>query len=235
MGNYRTIIVPTGELAEPTLDAMGRLYLSYYDGSDAARFRSDLADKHEALLVYQDRELVGFTLYELYRECWRGAPVRVIYSGDTVVDRGHWGQQALAFAWISRAGQIKQSEPHTALFWFLIVKGHRTYRYLPTFSRTFHPHWSQRTDDLKGLADTLAMNRFGAAYDPASGVIRFSESRGHLKRAYAAPSQRESSKPSVSYFLQRNPDYWRGNELVCLCELSESNLKPLAQRLFSRP
>ena len=31
--------------------------------------------------------------------------------------------------------------PEQPLYWFLIVKGHRTYRYLSAFSVDFHPHW----------------------------------------------------------------------------------------------
>lgn len=34
--------------------------------------------------------------------------------------------------------------------------------------------------------------------------------------------------------MQRNPGYRQGDELVCLCEVAASNLKPLAQRVFLR-
>ncbi|MEN8180069.1 MAG: hypothetical protein ABFS39_15815, partial [Pseudomonadota bacterium] len=229
----RTDIIKIPNLEESILNAMSDIYLAHYDSSDAALFRNDLAGKSEALLVYKNQVLVGFTLYELYQRNWQGRPINIIYSGDTVVDRAHWGQQALAFSWIARAGQIKRQEPDTPLYWFLIVKGHRTYRYLPTFSRSFHPHWSKQHADLKQLADWLAAKKFGNAYDPFSGVIRFTQSRGHLKTAYAHPTDRELNKDSVRFFLQRNPGYLAGHELVCLCELSKANLKPLARRLFS--
>ena len=44
----------------------------------------------------------------------------------------------------------------------------------------------------------------------------------------------ELEKPSTRYFMQRNPGYRQGDELVCLCEVAASNLKPLAQRVFLR-
>ncbi len=232
MQAYQTDIVKITQLSEATLDAMCQIYLAHYDGCDAALFRADLESKTEALLVSKDQTLVGFSLYELYRETWQGRSIRIIYSGDTIVEHAHWGQQALAFSWISRAGQIKREETHTPLYWFLIVKGHRTYRYLPAFSRCFHPHWQDPVSELKGLADRLANNKFGGAYDPDSGVIAFPESRGHLKAAFAHPNPRELNKQAVKFFLQRNPGYLTGHELVCLCELSEENLKPLARRLF---
>lgn len=233
MEGYKSTIVKVSDIPNATLDAMCRLYLTYYDNSDAERFRSDLALKKEALLVYKQQLLVGFTLYTVYRETWRNTALRILYSGDTVVDRAHWGQQTLAFSWISRAGQIKRLEPDTPLYWFLIVKGHRTYRYLPTFSQTFHPHWSRPSRNLKLLADWLAEKKFGKDYDRTNGIIAFHPSRGHLKENYARPTPREASKDAVKYFLQRNPGYTHGHEMVCLCELSDENLKPLARRLFT--
>jgi hypothetical protein len=233
MTDYQTRILEISGIPQPTLDAMCNLYLNYYDGCDKARFINDLASKNEALLIYNHHELVGFTLYALYRETWQDSTLRIIYSGDTIVEHTHWGQQALAFSWISRAGQLKRLEPNTPLYWFLIVKGHRTYRYLPTFSHTFHPHWSKPSQKLKPLADWLAKRKFGKDYDPNSGIIAFHRSQGHLKHGYALPTPREASKDAVKFFLQRNPGYIRGHEMVCLCELCNENLKPLAQRLFA--
>jgi hypothetical protein len=229
---YRTDIRKISDLDTTTREGMSDLYLAHYDGSDATLFQQDLTSKTEAILVYHQRSLVGFTLCEIYQTTWQGHPIRIIYSGDTVVERPHWGQQALAFSWIARAGQIKRQASEIPLYWFLIVKGHRTYRYLPTFTYRFHPHWSYQDDKLKALADWVARNKFHDAYDQSSGVIHFDCSHGHLKQAFANPTPRELAKESVQFFLERNPDYLHGDELVCLCELSEVNLKPLARRLF---
>jgi hypothetical protein len=232
MEGYKTSIIQIPDLPESTIKEMVRIYLDHYDGSDEVRFRGDLAKKSEALLVHHSDRLVGFTLYQLYREQWLGDPIQVIYSGDTIVERAHWGQQALAFSWIDRAGWIKRQQPELPLYWFLIVKGHRTYRYLQSFSHSFHPRWKDAPKQLKSLADKLAQEKFGPAYNPDTGVIAFPESRGHLKQDIALPTAREKTKEAVSFFLRRNPGYLQGNELVCLCELSEENLKPLARRLF---
>jgi len=210
------------------------LYLRYYDSSSEALFLSDLEHKTEALLVYSGAELVGFTTQEVYRRSWQGQDIQVIYSGDTVVEQAHWGQQALAFSWIERAGRIKREAPDIPLYWFLIVKGHRTYRYLPAFALKFHPHWSEQCDSMKSLADSLASDKFGTDYDPEKGIIAFPESRGQLKGNYAHPTADEQSKQAVQFFLQRNPGYLEGHEMVCLCELSEHNLKPLTRRVFRR-
>ncbi len=231
---YRARFESVDKLPDRTRQAMAALYLRYYDGSNEMLFQSDLNRKTDALLVYSDNELVGFTTQELYHYHWRGQRIRVIYSGDTVVDQAHWGQQALAFSWIERAGQLKNENPDVPLYWFLIVKGHRTYRYLPAFSFSFYPHWSKDSGDLKPLADALAVEKFGTDYNSEKGVIAFANSRGHLKEDYAYPTADEQSKDAVHYFLRRNPGYLMGHEMVCLCELSEQNLKPLSRRIFRR-
>ena len=180
------------------------------------------------------RELVGFTTLRVFGDVWRGAPIRVVYSGDTIVDPAHWGQSELAFAWIARVGEIARAAPEAPLYWLLLVKGHRTFRYLPVFSKSFYPHWQIDRCDLKFLADQLAGRMFPSDYNPATGVVEFRESRGHLKAAIAGPDAGDLPKAATQFFLARNPGYRQGHELVCICELALANMKPLTARLFQR-
>jgi hypothetical protein len=78
----------------------------------------------------------------------------------------------------------------------------------------------------------LARDRFGDAYDEAAGVLRFPQSLGHLRAEFADVPAAHRRLPEVAYFLERNPGYARGEELVCLCELSTGNLRPMARRAF---
>jgi hypothetical protein len=232
---YTTHFVPVSRLGAPEVEAMTELYFSCYDATTASVFRRDLAAKDEALLVHVGDKLVGFTTLRIFHSEWKGSRLRVVYSGDTVVDRAHWGQQALAFAWIQRVGELKREDPACPLYWFLLVKGHRTFRFLPAFAKTFHPCWKRGREDLKPLADKLALEMFPDDYNPTTGVVEFEPSRGQLKPDIAEPAPAASAREDVRYFLERNPGYLRGHELVCLCELDESNLKPLTRRLFLKP
>jgi hypothetical protein len=38
--------------------------------------------------------------------------------------------------------------------------------------------------------------------------------------------------PHVKFFLERNPDYVRGVELVCITEISHENIRPFARHMF---
>src|ERR1700692_2782486 len=156
MGQYSTSFAAVSALSDPLRKERASLYLGSYDGSSEALFLEDLTKKDEVLLVRDEGRLVGFTTMLVYEHDWHEGPVRVVYSGDTVVDRAHWGKPALPFDWISRLGSLRRERPEVPLYWLLLVKGHRTFRYLPLFSKSFHPHWSMQRTDLKALADSLA-------------------------------------------------------------------------------
>jgi len=221
------------DLTPADRDRMFEIYATYYDGTSRQRFDADLDAKHLVLTVHGGDAIQGFTTLLVLEEKFAGTPVRAIYSGDTIIDRAYWGSQILAFNWIRLAGAIKGEEPDVPLYWFLIVKGHRTYRYLSAFSRCFYPHWARETPgSLQTLMDQLAQARFPGFYRADLGIVHFPESHGHLKPILAEITAAESQRDDVAYFLARNPGYRNGDELVCLTELCADNLTTLARKQF---
>jgi hypothetical protein len=231
---YTTVVKQVQDVSESERQKITTLYLKYYEGSNANLVEQDLAKKSEIILLLYDKQIVGFTTLEFYSHQWNHQLIRVVFSGDTIIDKQHWGRQTLTFACISRMGWYKQQQPDVPVYWFLIVKGHRTYKYLPVFVKSFYPHWEYESQSLKSIVESLVIEKFGEVYNPSTGVLEFHESQGHLKQAYAYPDEREIDKPSVKYFLQRNPGYIKGHELVCLCELAAENMKPLTRRVFEK-
>jgi hypothetical protein len=234
MSKYRTSIKSIDDLDDDIRRKMLMLYLNHYDGCTEAQMLADLSDKREAIILYFSSEIVGFTTIQVYEREWLNQQIRIVYSGDTVVDRAHWGQQTLANHWISRIAQIKFERPELPLYWFVIIKGHRTFKYLPTFGKSFYPHWSIDRSDLKPLADHLALDKFGDLYNCKTGIVEYDESQGHLKKEIAHPTKEEMNKESVRFFLSRNPGYLDGHELVCICELEDENMKPFTKRVFRK-
>jgi hypothetical protein len=252
--DYTCHIVRCTALDDPTRRALCDLYLSSYEATTPELFHGDLLGKDEVLLLHAGARLVGFTTLRVFDAAWRGQAIRVVFSGDTVVERAHWGQQSLSQHWLRRMGQIKRDQPDKRLVWLLLVKGHRTYRYLHVFAKTFHPRPAQHLgqdlghgsdqgadldaclgdcdSDLAALADHLARQQWPGDYRPISGVVEFVPSRGQLKQDLADPRPDELLRPGVAYFLQRNPGYRRGHELVCVCDVEEANMKPMTLRLF---
>jgi hypothetical protein len=223
-------------LENHTIDQMYDLYGRYYEATSQQLFESDLKDKDFVVVLHDEAcAVVGFSTLAVLNAEVDGHRLRVIYSGDTIIDRAYWGTQALAFAWLRLAGTVKAQVPECPLYWFLIVKGHRTYRYLSAFSVDFYPHWETPTPAwAQSIMAGLARRRFSDAYDAERGVVSFPQSRGHLKPKWAAVEAGEALRSDVAFFLQRNPGYTHGDELVCLTELSCPNLRPLARRVFEQ-
>jgi hypothetical protein len=228
--------LPVSALDDTVVQDMYALYATYYAATSPALFRRDLEAKNFSFLL-RDRDgiLVGFSTLAIVEHFGPAGRFRAIYSGDTIIHHAYWGTQALAFNWIRFAGSLKAQAADDPLYWFLIVKGHRTYRYLSAFSVDFFPRWNAQTPSSAQLImDTLAYGRFGQAYDASRGVVSFAESRGHLKPRWAVVESDELRRRDVAFFLARNPGYDRGDELVCLTELAPHNLRPIARRIFEQ-
>lgn len=232
----RADIEPASLLDSDAIEGMFDLYGTYYGATSRTLFEADLRDKDFVVLLRdEDDAIAGFSTLALLDVGTGSDRLRAIYSGDTIIDRAHWGTQALAFTWLRFAGAIKGQVPACPLYWFLIVKGHRTYRYLSAFAVEFYPHWQVPTPRwARSVMNGLARQRFADAYDVGRGVVSFPKSRGHLKPQWATVEPAELIRPDVSFFLRCNPGYTRGDELVCLTELSSANLRPLARRVFDQ-
>lgn len=230
----KTVVEDMSNIAPDTRREMYSLFERYYDETTEARFLDDLRDKDAALLIRDEEDrLCGFSTLAVYATSCHGRKLAVVFSGDTIIDRAHWGSPAFAFSWIRHIGRIAARQPDLPLFWLLIVKGHRTYRFLPTFGLDFTPDWRSPPDPrLENLKHALASEKFGDAYDRNTGIVRFEPSRGHLSADLAQVSAREARRPDVRFFLERNPGYVAGDEMVCLCELRPDNMRDLTLRLF---
>jgi hypothetical protein len=221
-------------LGEETVPEMFALYCRYFDGTNERIFRSDLANK-QYVIVLRNRQgtLQGFSTAVVAEHRFGGKLLREFFSGDTIVDERYWGQQTLSTAWLSLTASIKADAPEVPLYWFLMVKGHRTYRYLRAFFKVFFPAYDRETPpDKKALMDMLAQARFGNAYHRDRRVVSFPTSHGHLKPSWAEIPEKDRHRSDVAFFLEHNPGYAQGDELVCLTEISSTNLKPFGERMF---
>ena len=214
-------------------DQMFALLDGHFAGVTRGTFDRDLAGKNWTLLFRDGRTLKGFTTLLAYDTWWRGGPVSVVYSGDTIMARDGWHSAVLPRAWIAAVREIQRRElASPRLYWLLLTSGIRTYRLLPVFWREFLPrHDAPRSPELHALADALARQRFGAAYDARAGLVRFAAPQS-LRDPLAVISPGRLADPHVDYFLRRNPGWRRGDELVCLTEIAEANLTPAGRRMW---
>ncbi|MES2924587.1 MAG: hypothetical protein V4819_23745 [Verrucomicrobiota bacterium] len=208
--------------------AMHGLMTAHYEAVPWNRFDADLSAKDEVLMLHDmDGSLCGFTTLA-WNPAGRFEEGDILFSGDTIIARRCWGTQELVRAFCRRAGEWKAASGRR-LFWFLISKGHRTYLYLPLFTRRFHPHPENEEMEWARVAGQVADRLFGESWKPTEGVIRFPTSQGHLREELDIGRE---TNPWVRYFLKCNPGYSRGEELVCFTEMDESNLRRGALAAF---
>jgi hypothetical protein len=222
---------PVAAIAPRERDEMHALMAAHYHAVPRERFEADLAKKDEVVLLHDAHGVLrGFTTLA-WNPAGRLPEGDVLFSGDTIIDQCCWGTQELVRAFCRRAGEWRAASGRP-LFWLLISKGHRTYLYLPLFARRFHPHPEQPEPAWETLASRVAGSLFGSAWHAADGVVRFAESQGHLRDDLADDSREKQARPWVRFFLERNPRYDRGEELVCLTEMSGENLRRGALAAF---
>jgi hypothetical protein len=157
--------------------------------------------------------------------------VRILFSGDTIIEKDCWGSLALPLAWGRLMLRIIAEQPETKLYWLLTSKGYKTYRFLPVFFREFYPCFSVPLPPFEqALRQSAATLMFGKRFDPETGILRASEGAQRLRPGVADLESRRLRDPHVAFFQQVNPGHAHGDELVCLALIHPANLSPFVRR-----
>ncbi|HWH80521.1 MAG TPA: hypothetical protein VNT76_24235 [Candidatus Binatus sp.] len=220
-------------LDERRREQMFALMDQYYAGMKREVFEVDLREKRWViqLIDAQTQALRGFSTQMLLERQIDGKPARALFSGDTIVDRGCWGQSLLAQAWGHLALSLIDAHPNEFLYWFLISKGYKTYRFLPVFFREFYPRFDRPTPSWAArIIDAFAREKFPGSYDSSGGVIRAAAASGRLRQGVAQVTVERLSDPHVRFFVERNPNHALGEELCCIAPLTRENFTAAAKR-----
>jgi len=209
---------------------------AHFSGVSRGQFLRDLDEKNWIiLLIDSENRLRGFSTLLFYERVWNGERLGVVCSGDTVVEVGARNSPLLSRAWIDAVNRLSRQSGREKVFWLLLTSGFRTYRFLPVFWREFWPRPNSRTPpEMQHLLDALARDRFGEAFDANAGIVRFSAPQRLRGSLVDVPAGRLRN-PHIAFFTERNPGWRSGDELVCLCELSETNLTRAGRRMTHPP
>lgn len=214
-------------------DEMFALLEQHFEGVTREQFEADLAEKDWVIALREEGGLRGFSTLRVMESSFCGEAITVIYSGDTIVAPEAWGTPALPRAWIAAVNRIRAATPGRRCFWLLLTSGFRTYRFLPVFWRTFFPRFGIATPPAtQRLINQLACEGYGAQFDAMTGLVRFPRPQ-RLRGTLAAVPEGREMNPHVAFFLARNPGHARGDELVCLTEISEANLTAAGRRMVT--
>jgi hypothetical protein len=221
-------IVPVVDLSEGQRTAMLMLMREHYVGVEADVFAADLAAKRWAILMEDDQRLYGFSTQVPFTVSVAGVSHRLVFSGDTIISRDAWGGLELPIAWGCLMRALRASAPDP-LYWFLLSKGYKTYRFLPVFFRQYIP---SRHGDEEGLSPVLAAAAaalFPGRWDGTAGIIRAVPGGPHVRPGLADVDERAANL-DVAFFARSNPRHAMGDELACLARFDEDNLRPFIRR-----
>lgn len=199
--------------------AMWALFSRYYASITRETFERDLDAKNDVIVLRDDHDdkIAGFSTIAVYDETVDGSRVRVVFSGDTVIDEAYWGQTALQRAFFLYLMRAKLTKPFRRVYWFLISKGYKTYLLLARNVPTHYPRHDAPTPALEDrVIDRLAKAKYPDAWNAEAGVLRFDDCPGRLKDGIAPIEAHLLEHDDIRFFLERNPGHARGDELCCL-------------------
>jgi hypothetical protein len=230
-GALKGQIIAASSVESSLADRLYELFATYYLQVDRNVFDHDQAEKDWVLLLQDTEKIVrGFTTLKIYDLEMDGRRVRVVFSGNTIIERECWGEQELVRTWCRFMAGLKQERPALPLYWFLICSGYRTYLYLPLFYSEFYPRYDCPTPEpQQRIIDALGRMKFAGEY--RQGVVRVRRPRECLQPELGVPDSHKLRNPHVAFFLKKNPGYLTGDELVCITEFSLENTKRLAHRI----
>lgn len=234
MNKLNGIIEKREDISPARLDAMHSLLQNYFKGVTKEDFKRDLEEKNWVVTIEDALgRIQGFSTLLMYETTWKGEPIGVVASGDTIMDMETRGTSAFARTWLTAISTINRKFHLGKLYWLYICSGYRTYRFLPVFCEIFYPNFHSATPpEIHGLMDHLARERWGDFFIREKGIVRFPCPQ--ILRNGISPVTRERLRnPHVEFFVKRNPGYANGDELLCLAELSPENLTRAARRLMS--
>ncbi len=186
-----SVIARLPRVPESQKESMFLLYNRYFSNVSLTSFLHDMNEKDWVIQLRNGPNIVGFSTLQVLRLPVGGAERIFLFSGDTIVDQAHWQSSALAGSFGHFMLRLMADYELHRLYWFLISKGYRTYRFLPVYFRSFYPAYDRVTPpDYGALLHGVASRKFGML------TMRNTVSS-------ARPGRRSTSNPNSVKF--RNP------------------------------
>jgi hypothetical protein len=225
-------IVEMQALNSKDIEMMYELMDTFYDNMTKENFLRDLNKKDYCIVLRDETNKIwGFSTQQIIHIPIGDKVVHGVFSGDTIIHKDYWGSMELFIVFAKFFFEFE--EQYKDFYWFLICKGYKTYRMLPTFYNTFYPNYKEETpEEIKGIMDAFGKFYSLEEYDEDTGVICYRDIKDKLKENVADVNEERLRDKNIAFFVQKNPDYIKGNDIVCITKLSKSNLKPRIKRFL---
>lgn len=225
-------IADVKDLSLKQKNEMFSLMQNHYANTVRSVFENDLSEKDWVLMLSDEStgKTVGFSTQILFPFSYKNKEIKVLFSGDTVIHKEYWGSMGLILIFSELMVKLFTEYKNQELYWMLISKGIRTYKYLPFFFNEYYPSCDKPIpDEIRELMNLLGKLKFPGLYDKSKGVVKAKSNAGYLKENYH-PKVNLTNKHDA-FFYNSNPGYIKGDELLCLTQLSLNNIKPYLKKM----
>lgn len=225
-----------GELSETDRDVCFSLLSRYFLDIRREDFERDLAEKEAVLMLRDgtaDGAIVGFSTIMTLRLPLPGRSVRAIFSGDTVVDPqfrfSSGALRELGSYFLDALARF----PGEEVYYLLISKGWRTYKLLPSLFRRFSPAAGVVDPSEQAIISSFGISRYPEVFCASTGLIRGGAGAPRVRPdgVDAIPMRIDAN---TAFFLEANPGYLDGDELVCAGRVTPENFAAPLRRILAQ-
>lgn len=205
-----------------------------YDYISLENFKKDLKNKdYIGVLNDNKNRIQGFTTYVINPKNYFNKHYNILFSGDTVISENFIGSQALTKGWAESVAYFIKKYPTKKLLWYLMSKGYRTYLYLPFFLQKYYPALDKNRNNLKlkKIINEFSNHLFPESWNEKTGIIKFKKKLGQIKLKHILKSSEKKNK-HIEFFIEKNPGYINGDELVCMAEINIDNLMRFPKKIL---
>ena len=223
--------------SQQEIETFYRLLCQEFLGISWDDFMRDFREKDAVMILRKEHdqgEIVGWSSLMVLTLALPGiqnGEVKGIFSGDTVVLPEYRSGIGLGVELGGYFMQVYRRFPQHLVYYILISKGWRTYKIMPFFFHEYSPRYDKPTSALdQAVIDAFGKKKYPHHYSPATGVVTFSPQRLRPGSIDAIPQKLDAH---TQFFLEKNPGFLEGHELVCVARISPDNFTNALKRLLS--
>lgn len=236
-GGLRCEVWPTDRLRSRTLDDIAALYLDVVEMRRSDYERS-LAAKDYAVAMYDAEGRPAGTLcvkWHVVRSPRTGADAWLIGVHHAAILPAWRGRNIIQASGLEFLLRHRRRHPWAPTWWVFTTYSYRSYLGM---ARNFPRAWpTARAPTMPSseaaMVDELMSRIYPHEWNRAQGVLRWTDRRLTDTEAEPDPAKL-ADDPDLGFFLAANPGYANGDCLVCLADLSWTNLALAAWRSYVR-
>lgn len=224
------------ECSTAILESCYNLLKNHFDGVSYESFLSDLEEKEyiaclsvSSSIPDQPVMIGGFSTMMTKEIIIDGVIQKIVFSGDTIVDHEHRRSFGLGKC-LGTYFLLKLKEGSENLWYVLLSKGCGTYKAMGFMFNEFTPSPSSRNEAEVSIATQFLTEKYHGREIRNQTVLK---AGGDAQRLKETSSDLNTNSDTLDqFFLDINPWYASGDELICIARVHLDNFTKQFKRVL---